>query len=101
MDLVVEGYKSGGCSGGGVFVSWIEAWDRLREEWDKKKKKEESSFTQKKRLERENWEELKDEEGYFCLIRPFLSNMSKNIVFRASLLRAFVTVVLNSYIAIF
>ena len=25
MDLVVEGYKSGGCSGGGVFVSWIEA----------------------------------------------------------------------------
>ena len=23
-DLVVEGYKSGGC-GGGVFVSWIEA----------------------------------------------------------------------------
>ena len=24
-DLVVEGYKSYGCSGGGVFVSWIEA----------------------------------------------------------------------------
>ena len=48
MDLVVEGYKSGGCSGGGVFVSWIEAWERLRKEWDKKKKKEESSFTQKR-----------------------------------------------------
>ena len=41
------GYKYGGCSGGGVFVSWIEAWERLREkEWDKKKKKEreESSY---------------------------------------------------------
>ena len=26
IDLVVEGYKSGGCGGGGgVFVSWIEA----------------------------------------------------------------------------
>ena len=24
-DLVIEGYKSGGCGGGGVFVSWIEA----------------------------------------------------------------------------
>ena len=48
MDLVVEGYKSGGCGGGGVFVSWIEAWERLRKEWDKKKKKEESSFTQKR-----------------------------------------------------
>ena len=24
-DLVVEGYESGGCGGGGVFVSWIEA----------------------------------------------------------------------------
>ena len=24
-DLVVEGYKSRGCGGGGVFVSWIEA----------------------------------------------------------------------------
>ena len=24
-------YKSDGCGGGGVFVSWIEAWERLRE----------------------------------------------------------------------
>ena len=36
---------SGGCGGGGVFVSWIEAWERQREkEWDKKKKEKIASL---------------------------------------------------------
>ena len=62
----MEGYKSGGCGGGGVFVSWIEAWERLRaKEWDKKKKEKRADVveTRERKLGR-----LKDEEGYFCLI---------------------------------
>ena len=45
-DLVVEGYKSCGCSGGGVFVSWIEAWEKLREKGvrQEEEEREESSF---------------------------------------------------------
>ena len=45
-DLVVEGYKSYGCSGGGVFVSWIEAWEKLREKGvrQEEEEREESSF---------------------------------------------------------
>ena len=63
----MKGYKSGGCGGGGVFVSWIEAWERLREkEWDKKKiEKRAASIvleTGERKLRR-----LKD-DGYFCLI---------------------------------
>ena len=41
-------YKSGGCGGGGggVFVSWIEAWERLREnEWVRQEEEREQLQT--------------------------------------------------------